>query len=282
MSNLKVRILFSLVAIPVVFICLWWNDASRLALMCFIGSVGAWEWARMISKKYEAEPSMKVLAPLTTLALTLAWIFSSGEFFGLPAVPGLVGFILLLVLALYIGVAFVKVNVDSLFPWCCLQLGAPLYLGLWGGLNVFLLGSGHGLEHSYKFILVMTAMWGCDTFAYFVGKAVGKHKMAPQISPKKTWEGAFGGTIFTIIWMCIWAKPVFGFGLEKSILLGIVLAVAGQVGDLLISTLKRWTSTKDSSQIFPGHGGVLDRGDSFLMAAPVIVLLFEFVNGVLA
>lgn len=281
MSNLKLRLLFSLIAIPVVFVCLWFNDVSRLALMCFIGSAGAWEWSRMISKKYSG-PSMAFLSPIATLAFTLAWVFSSGAFFGLPAVPGLVGFVLLLVLAAYIITAFAKVDVEVLFPWCFLQLGAPLYLGLWGGLNVFLLGSGHGLEHSYKFILVMTAMWGCDTAAYFVGKAIGKHPMAPQISPKKTWEGAIGGTLFTILWVSFWAKPVFGFGLSKAILLGFVLAVAGQVGDLLISTLKRWTATKDSSQIFPGHGGVLDRGDSFIMAAPVVVLLFEFIHGVFA
>ncbi len=281
MSNLKLRLLFSLVAIPVVFLCLWWNDASRLTLMLFIGGAGAWEWARMISKKFEG-PSMNVIAPVTTVAITLAWALSSGRFLGIAAIPGIVGIVLLLVLTVYIMIAFAKVDVNHLFPWCFLQLGAPVYLGLWGGLNIFLLGSGHGLEHSFKFILVMTAMWGCDSFAYFVGRAIGKHKMAPQISPKKTWEGSVGGTVFTIFWVCLWAKPVFAIGLEKAVLLGLVLAVAGQVGDLLMSALKRWTETKDSSQIFPGHGGVLDRGDSFFLATPMVVLLLQFLNGVIA
>jgi phosphatidate cytidylyltransferase len=280
MSNLKLRLLFSAIAIPVVFVCLWLNDVSRLSLMCFLGGVGAWEWARMVSQKYQG-PSMQVVAPASAVALTLAWIFQSGHFFGLAPVTGLVGLVLLAVIGLYIGIAYAKVEVDHLFPWWLLQLGAPLYLGLWGGLNVFMLGSGHGLEYSYKFIVVMTTMWGCDSAAYFTGKAIGKHKFAPSISPKKTWEGAVGGTIFAVLWVLIWARLVFDYGIGRGIILGLVLAVAGQCGDLLMSSLKRWTGTKDASQIFPGHGGVLDRGDSFYMAAPMMVLLFDFVNGVM-
>ena len=223
---------------------------------------------------------MLVLAPFCSVLFTLAWIFESGKFFGLSPIHGLVGFVLLLVFTLYILVAFSKVAIDHLFPWMILQLGAPLYLGLWGSLNVFLLGSGSfSLVHSYKFILVMTAMWGCDSFAYFIGKAIGKHKMAPEISPKKTWEGAVAGTVFSIIWAIIWAKSVFGLDICQGAILGFVLAVAGQIGDLLMSTLKRWSGTKDASQIFPGHGGVLDRGDSFFLAAPMVVLLFLFING---
>ena len=84
-----------------------------------------------------------------------------------------------------------------------------------------------------------------------------------------------------MLWVLIWARLVFDYGIGGGIILGLVLAVAGQCGDLLMSSLKRWTGTKDASQIFPGHGGVLDRGDSFYMAAPMMVLLFDFVNGVL-
>jgi len=286
MSNLIVRILFAVIAIPVVFFCLWFGDVTRLLLMCFIGGAGAWEWARMVSKMYKG-PDMRAVAPVTTVFLTLGWIFQSGKFFGFPAVPGLEGLVLLAVVAAYIAIAYAKVETEHLFPWWLLQIGAPVYLGLWGGLNIFLLGSGHGLEHSYKFILVMTAMWGCDTAAYFVGKFLagrfcfGRHPLAPTLSPKKTWEGAVGGTLFTIGWVMIFAGPVFGYDAVKGLILGLVLALAGQCGDLLMSALKRWTGTKDASQIFPGHGGVLDRADSFLLAAPMTVLLFDFLEKVL-
>lgn len=279
MSNLTIRILFAVIAIPVTFLLLWLNDVSRLALMCFLSGAGAWEWARMASKMYKG-PSMQAVAPIAAVALTLAWIFQSGHFFGLPALPHLVGIVFVCVFALYIVIAFSKVSIDHLFPWLALQLGAPLYLGLWGGLDVYLLGSGNGsLEHSYKFILVMTAMWVCDTMAYFGGRLLGKHHIAPEISPKKTWEGAVSGTLFAVGWVMFFAPSVFGLNYAMSAVLGIVLAIAGQVGDLLESTLKRWSGTKDASQIFPGHGGVLDRADSFFLSAPAVVLVMTFING---
>lgn len=279
MSNLTIRILFAVIAIPVTFLLLWLNDVSRLALMCFLSGAGAWEWARMASKMYKG-PSMQAVAPIAAVVLTLAWIFQSGHFFGLPALPHLVGIVFVCVFALYIVIAFSKVSIDHLFPWLSMQLGAPLYLGLWGGLDVYLLGSGNGsLEHSYKFILVMTAMWVCDTMAYFGGRLLGKHHIAPEISPKKTWEGAVSGTLFAVGWVMFFAPSVFGLNYAMSAVLGIVLAIAGQVGDLLESTLKRWSGTKDASQIFPGHGGVLDRADSFFLSAPAVVLVMTFING---
>ncbi len=279
MSNLTIRILFAVIAIPVTFLLLWLNDISRLALMCFLSGAGAWEWARMASKMYKG-PSMQAIAPLAAVALILAWIFQSGRFFGISAVPHLVGIVFVCVFALYIVIAFSRVSIDHLFPWLSMQLGAPLYLGLWGGLDVYLLGSGNGsIEHSYKFILIMTAMWVCDTMAYFGGRLLGRHRIAPEISPKKTWEGAVCGTLFAVGWVMFFAPSVFGLNLAMSAVLGLVLAIAGQVGDLLESTLKRWSGTKDASQIFPGHGGVLDRADSFFLSAPAVVLLMVFING---
>ncbi len=299
MSNLLVRILFALIAIPVAFFCLWWNDFSRLATIVFMSGAGAWEWARMVSKMFAGSsaeskknfPSMRVLAPVCSILFTLAWIFESGKFFTdfqIAAVPGLVGLIAVWVIAVYTAVAFAKVDTEKLFPWWVLQLGAPLYLGLWGGLCVKLLGSGHGLEHSYRFIIILTTMWMCDTMAYFVGKffagkgPLGKHPLAPTLSPKKTWEGSFGGTLFAVAWFVLWTTDgvyeVFACPLPVAIVLGFVLAIAGQAGDLLMSALKRWSKTKDSSQIFPGHGGVLDRMDSFLVAAPIAAILLTFLQ----
>lgn len=283
MSNLAQRLIFAAIAIPVVFFCLWWADWTRISLMVFIGAVGAWEWSRMVSKMYQG-PNMALIAPLSAALLTLGWVFTSGNFFGLPPVSGLIGLVVLVVVCLYIAIAFAKVEIEHLFPWFIMQLAAPLYLGLWGGLSILILGSGHGLEFSYKFILVMTAMWGCDTVAYFVGKFLtnrfifGHHLMAPQISPKKTWEGSIGGTLFTVIWVAFWSIPVFNYSWCKGLVLGFILAIAGQSGDLLMSALKRWSGTKDASQIFMGHGGVLDRGDSFYLAAPILVLLSDFFN----
>lgn len=125
------------------------------------------------------------------------------------------------------------------------------------------------LEVFFLFILI----WSSDTFAYFTGKFFGKHKMAPKISPKKTWEGFAGGVVLTLI---------LGFFVEKYfpelrgnwMVVGVLVAVFGPIGDLVESQLKRTFGVKDSGNIIPGHGGILDRLDSFIICAPVVYLYF--------
>ena len=254
--------------------------------MCFLAGVGAWEWAGMACKMYKG-PDTRYLSFASSLALTLAWALSKGDFFGLPAVPYIVGMTFLVIFAVYIGIAYAKVEIDHLFPWLVMQLGAPLYVGLWGGMNVLMMGNGQGLEHCYAFILVMTSVWMCDTVAYFFGKFAagkgpfGRHPFAPSISPKKTWEGSIAGSIATIAWVAYWAPAALScfnvdIDIAKRIGLGVLLTVAGQAGDLLMSALKRWSGTKDSGNLFVGHGGVLDRCDSFYLAAPALYLLMDF------
>lgn len=292
MSNLTQRLITAFVAIPTVFFLLWFNDFSRIALMCFLAGVGAWEWAGMVRKMYQG-PDMRYLSFASSFALTLAWALSKGGFFGLPAVPCVVGMSIVVIFAIYIAIAYAKVPIENLFPWLVMHMGAPLYVGLWGGLNVLMMGNGHGLDQCYPFILVMTSMWGCDTAAYFFGKFAagkgpfGRHLFAPSISPKKTWEGAVVGTLFTMGWVAYWttcssALAVFGveFNIVKGLVLGFLFAVSGQAGDLLMSALKRWSGTKDSGNLFVGHGGVLDRCDSFYLTAPLLVLLMQFLQSV--
>lgn len=292
MSNLTQRLITAFIAIPIVFVLLWFNDFSRIGLMCFLGAVGAWEWARMASKMY-AGPDMRYLSFASSLALTLAWALSKGGYFGLPAVPYVVGMTFLAIFAIYIGVAYAKVDIDHLFPWLVMQLGAPLYVGLWGGMNVLMMGNGQGFEHCYPFILVMTAVWLCDTVAYFFGKFAagkgpfGRHLFAPSISPKKTWEGSIAGSIATVAWVAYWVKCSaalssfeMNFTWTSAVVIGLLITVAGQVGDLLMSALKRWSGTKDSGNLFVGHGGVLDRCDSFLLAAPALYIFMDFLKSV--
>lgn len=290
MSNLAQRLLTAAIAIPLVFLLLWFCDYSRIGLMCFLAGVGAWEWAGMVRKMFQG-PDMRYLSFAAAFALTLAWALSKGSFFGLPAVPYVVGMTVVVILAIYIAVAYAKVPIENLFPWLVMHLGAPLYVGLWGGLNVLIMGNGQGLDQCLPFILVMTSMWGCDTVAYFFGKFAagkgpfGRHLFAPSISPKKTWEGAVAGTLFTMGWVA-WLAPKFlsGFGVEFNLAMGLVLgllfAVSGQAGDLLMSALKRWSGTKDSGNLFVGHGGVLDRCDSFYLTAPMLVLLLDFLKNI--
>lgn len=288
MSNLAVRLLFAAVAIPAALFCIWFGDFTRILLMCFLGGVGAWEWAKMVGKMYKG-PDMRYMSLASAVALMLAWVFTKGGFFGCAPVPAIVGVTMFIVLGIYIAIAFAKVEIDHLFPWLVMHVGAPLYLGLWGGTCMLMLGAGQGFEHCYPFLLVLLSMWICDSVAYFFGKFAagkgpfGRHAFAPSISPKKTWEGSVAGTIVTMAFLAYFAPGALAsFGVQITLpiglALGFLIAMAGQAGDLLMSALKRWSGTKDSGTIFVGHGGVLDRFDSFFLAAPTLVLLMEFLK----
>ena len=128
----------------------------------------------------------------------------------------------------------------------------------------------------YCFALVFVGSWVSDVFAYFVGCAIGKHKMIPEIRPKKTWEGAIGGLFFTVIAFILYGIIISLVTTDVRpnyivlAVLGLVLSVVSIFGDLIASLIKREHGAKDYGYIFPGHGGVLDRFDSALAVAPVL------------
>ena len=141
-------------------------------------------------------------------------------------------------------------------------------------------------------IYTLLAVWAGDIFAYFVGKAVGRHRMSPEISPKKTWEGAIASILASVIVGTLWFQHAPGissallragligrrdgvFGLEQPslwpiIVLSAMVNIAAQLGDLVESLIKRGAGVKDSGSILPGHGGMLDRIDAMLFAVPVV------------
>jgi len=125
------------------------------------------------------------------------------------------------------------------------------------------------LEIFMLFILI----WSSDTFAYLTGKFFGKHKMAPKISPKKTWEGFAGGVVLTLV-LGFFVEQYFPELRGNWIFVGFLVSVFAPLGDLVESQLKRSFAVKDSGNIIPGHGGVLDRLDSFLICVPVVYLYF--------
>ena len=128
----------------------------------------------------------------------------------------------------------------------------------------------------YCFALIFVGSWVSDVFAYFVGCAIGKHKMIPEISPKKTWEGAVGGVFFTVVAFLVYGIIISLVTTDVRpnyivlAILGLVLSVVSIFGDLIASLIKREHGAMDYGYIFPGHGGVLDRFDSALAVAPVL------------
>jgi phosphatidate cytidylyltransferase len=136
----------------------------------------------------------------------------------------------------------------------------------------------HALEVSGPKLLLFTLalVWAGDTLAYFVGRAFGRMPMAPQLSPRKTWEGAAAN----LLGSTIVAVALFGWlhiDAFQAVLMACLANVAGQAGDLLKSAYKRGAGVKDSGTLLPGHGGILDRIDALILAAPVVWYYFRFV-----
>ena len=131
----------------------------------------------------------------------------------------------------------------------------------------------------FEVVLVFVVAWICDVFAFVIGSKFGKHKLIPEISPKKTVEGAIGGVVFTLIF-CL----IYGVGLDYIVegitvnylflaIIGVVLAVVSQLGDLVASLIKREYGIKDYGCVFPGHGGIMDRFDSIISISSILLML---------
>ncbi|MEM6780797.1 MAG: phosphatidate cytidylyltransferase [Pseudomonadota bacterium] len=142
-------------------------------------------------------------------------------------------------------------------------------------ISAFVMRDVYGFAMS---VIFLSALWASDIGAYFSGKMIGGAKMAPDISPNKTWAGFIGAIVLSIIIVLILGLFVFDpkvVQLSAFLLVvsGVVIAVSGQAGDLLVSMLKRKAQAKDSGTLIPGHGGVLDRIDSLLLATPIFLAL---------
>lgn len=129
----------------------------------------------------------------------------------------------------------------------------------------------------YLLFLVFLATWVTDTGAYLVGSRWGRHKLVPHISPRKSWEGAIGGLILAVIVMA-YARNFLPVDLPSGWLVGLLISVAAQLGDLVESAMKREAGVKDSGWILPGHGGILDRIDSLLLAVPLFYYFVQWLG----
>lgn len=160
---------------------------------------------------------------------------------------------------------------------------ATLYCGLFAPLGWFLFWQIRELEPDVAAIwltfAVIASIWCNDIFAYFGGRAFGRHPLAPSISPKKTWEGFFFGFAGSLagLFLITAAAPDFPLSIATSVPLAIIISLFGPAGDLIASKLKRLAGVKDSSGLLPGHGGFLDRFDSFLFCMPFVFLYLTLI-----
>ena len=225
------------------------------------------------------------LFALATVAAMLAlhefWLMARGL---APLAPaGYVGAVLALVGAELSGIdwmlggalttlalAFLLKAISAARAAATAAISGTLMGALWigGGLSFLLLLRGLPEHGRLALFTVLIAVWAGDTLAYAGGRLVGRHKMAPSTSPGKTWEGFICGTAATVFVAFVALYKQHFLSIPQSVVLGVVLAVAGPLGDLFESLLKRDAGVKDSGSILGGHGGVLDRLDAFFFAAP--------------
>jgi phosphatidate cytidylyltransferase len=193
-------------------------------------------------------------------------------------------FILTSAVALSLIVLVFMPDREGIFPNWAWTVGGMLYAGWLLGILVTLRlepGTPVFPEAGRNFIfLALFATFGSDTAAYFTGRALGRRKLAPRISPGKTWEGAVAGVIGGVIISLFFtlSTPLeLPLSYWQAVLLGVLISVFGQLGDLAESLLKRSTGVKDSSGLMPGHGGLLDRMDSVVFAGAVVYFYYIFV-----
>jgi phosphatidate cytidylyltransferase len=257
------RIATAIVGIPLVAATIWAGGlllAAVVALAVFV-AVTEFAAARNVAR-----------TPLALLAAGLA------AFLPLAALEGhdwlSAGIVLTLLL---LGAAFVVATRDPAADaagWLW-DLSTALYFGVLASHFILVRELPDGRDWLF---FVVLSVWITDTGAYFLGRAIGRHKLAPSISPGKTIEGAIGGVIAGAAAVVL-LDYVFEFGLavEHLVALGLIVPVVTQIGDLAESAIKRALGVKDSSGLIPGHGGVADRLDSLIFAAPVVYYYVLFV-----
>jgi phosphatidate cytidylyltransferase len=287
LSNLTVRILSAAFMLVVGLSALTWHPISRWALLTAILSLGAWEFARMVDSHFAA-PKRPAMAPFAGVWVALlaattfpadAWALSPEGALLLPGDPGLWLWAWIAVGGmLYTLAAFRWQPIESLAPWLFMSLFGLLYMGPWA-LCIHQLFLPHaGWSGIAPLLTAYVGIALADTGAYATGRLFGKRKLCPQISAKKTVEGAIGGTVIGALACAGLAMWLLSWEIGHALVLGLVVSLSAMVGDLFISVLKRYTGTKDASQIIPGHGGMLDRFDSLVFTGPLAALMLHLLG----
>jgi phosphatidate cytidylyltransferase len=257
-----VRILSGLVLIPVFFSCIWFLPTLALLVVAEGVLVLAFvEYARLAAALGAQVPRAASLAA----AMGLCAALGLGLPLELPLAAGLVGLGALIIGSRAPSPGVLADTAGAAFPM--------LYLGLPLGSLVAL----HALAGREAVLLLLLTIVVSDSAQYFTGRAFGRHKLSPVISPKKTLEGAVGGFVLApaaLAWASHWWLP--GRSTGWVLLVGLAIVGLGIAGDLFESLLKRSAGVKDSSALIPGHGGVLDRIDALLFAGPVFYVLLKY------
>jgi len=273
---LKQRVITALVLLALLLPALFHSRPEALAVLTLVLiAAGAWEWGRL--NQLSQAPSLAVSGVCLALCL-LSWVQ------GWPWEPSRLLWLSIGAAWVLLGVALLRLGVVG---WPSVALPLRLVGGV-GALWMTWLAVFQAKIIGINFLLsLLTLVWMADIAAYFAGRALGRHKLAVAISPGKTWEGALGGLVGVLLMAFLWAwadgrvdvdSPSLYSRLQDKGTLILMLGAAfltamSVVGDLVESLVKRSAGFKDSSQLLPGHGGVLDRVDALLPALPLGMML---------
>jgi len=252
------RLLSTLVLLPL-FVWMVIDGPMWLfgAAMVLVGALGQWEFTGMFERA--GVRTLRVVGLVGGTVLTASFALPISERVTLTAV-----------LFAIFGIGLLRVDVAGRAAW------EPVAVTLFGVCYVnWLLGYTfwlRDLEHGVEWILLLVSVtWLGETAAYVVGSTLGRHKLAPSISPRKTIEGAAAQLVMSAL-AALGARAWFfpALSLHGALFVGLLLGVVGQAGDLIESAIKRSVGTKDTGRLIPGHGGMLDRVDSLLVNTPVL------------
>ena len=273
------RVLSALFFIPILFVSIWFGDPWFSVVVAVAALLGVVEFYDMFSQKR--------WQPLTFFGMlwTLFFVFNAhythsygSETTQLLVTSALVSSAVILSLLCSL---FLRSSGDRvLFGWAW-SLAGVLYMGCLLSYWILLMNSGEWVGRDWV-LLALFSTFAFDTTAYFVGRAFGKHKMVPTVSPGKTWEGAIGGlagAIAAVIILALILNTPLDIGYGKLVFIGFAVGVFAQIGDLAESQLKRSTGLKESGGLIPGHGGILDRLDSIVFTGVVVYYCLRWFIG---
>ena len=249
------RILTAAVAVPLVVLIILFAPHWLFALAVgLFAALAVEEFFSLAEKQGIGRPGRWFLLPAAGVSVSFLWGFN-----GAVAAVVLAG-LLVMSAAVFAG------SLQAALGRVGIGLGSIVYCPLTLGFLV--------LMPQDRILLLMSIIWVGDTAAYYGGRALGRHLLAPKVSPKKTVEGAVAGLLGSVIAGTVGGTLFLRESLPSLIWVSLVTAIAGQIGDLAESVLKRSAGVKDSSSIMPGHGGILDRLDSLFFAAPIFYWFF--------
>jgi phosphatidate cytidylyltransferase len=258
MSNTLKRILISIIAIPLILYASYAGGYPFFTFCLLLQTLSLYELIKMFGSK-ELKPSL-YFSLFVSVVLFVCFVFFK-EFFWI---------ILLLSLVSVAAVESLRKEKNKITNAGLVFFGF-VYI-------TFPFALFYKLDKNYIYVyLLFLLIWANDSFAFFGGKYFGKRKFS-RISPNKTVEGLITGFIFTIITSVVFHFIVTDITIKDSLVVGVLVGIFGPAGDLFESYLKRYTNVKDSSDIIPGHGGILDRFDSLIVCVPIVYIYFSYIK----